>query len=134
MIFNTTGSKMHQMVSWFNLKQLAHTAFQSVISKLIGGQADRRLMLALASTEKEFYDYTHHHKVENGRVVPAEGEKRKELWLDFIADTGDGWDSTYSVAYYAAKPELDINSGKDVHHTKRGEVLIFGGDEVYPTP
>lgn len=125
---------MHQMVSWFNLKQLAHTAFQSVISKLIGGQADRRLMLALASTEKEFYDYTHHHKIVNSRVEPAEGEKRKELWLDFIADTGDGWDSTYSVAYYAAKPELDITYGKDTHHTKRGEVLIFGGDEVYPTP
>src|SRR5205814_9885298 len=53
------------------------------------------------------------------------------MWLDYIADTGDGWDSTYSVAYYASQPQLNL-AGHD-EPTSRGEVLVFGGDEVYPT-
>lgn len=134
MLFDKNQIKQLPMVSWFNLKQLTHTAFQSVVSKLIGGQADRRLLLALAETEKEFYNYTRKHTIENGTVKPLPEEKRNELWLDFIADTGDGWNSTYSVAYYAAKPELELKSQNKSYNTKRGSVLVFGGDEVYPTP
>lgn len=121
-------------VSWFNLKQLAGTAYKSIISTIIGEQSDRRLMLALASSEKEFYNYTRHHKIVNGKIVPDENSKRQELWLDFIADTADGWDPTYSVAYYASKPELNLSDGKNSYRTNRGEVLVFGGDEVYPAP
>ncbi len=134
MKFKSGNIKKLPMVSWFNLKQLAHTAFQSVVSKLIGGQADRRLLLALASTEKEFYNYAKCHKIVNSKAEPVEDSKRNEIWLDFIADTGDGWNSSYSVAYYAAKPTLDLKDGSSTYHTKRGSVLIFGGDEVYPTP
>lgn len=122
------------MVNWFNLKQLTRTAFESVVSKLIGGQADRRLLLALASTEKEFYNYTHFHKIIDGKAEPLTDTKRNEIWFDFIADTGDGFNSTYSVAYYAAKRELTLSHGKKTYNTERGEVLIFGGDEVYPAP
>ncbi|HRJ85922.1 MAG TPA: metallophosphoesterase, partial [Ignavibacteria bacterium] len=117
-----------------NLKQLAGTAYKSIISSIIGEQSDRRLMLALASSEKEFYNYTRYHKNVNGKIVPNEDSKRKEMWLDFIADTGDGWNPTYSIAYYAAKQGLKLNFGDKQFDTKRGEVLIFGGDEVYPTP
>ena len=124
----------HTMVGWFNIKQLALTAFDSIVSKIIGGQADRRLLIALAANDKEFYDYTLHHKVVNGLVEAAEGPEQKEMWLDFIADTGDGWNPTYSVAYYASKPELELKLGGKKYDTQRGSVLIFGGDEVYPTP
>lgn len=126
--------KLLPMVSWFNLKQVAGTAFKSVVSSLIGEQSDRRLMLALASSEKEFFNYTRKHKIVNGKVEHDEDSKRKELWLDFIADTGDGWNSSYSVAYYASKPDLKLSDGTDTYDTKRGNVLVFGGDEVYPTP
>lgn len=123
------------MARWFNLKQLARTGFESIVSKVIGGQADRRLILALVSNEKEFYDYTKHHSIVEGRVEEtAGGPARNEMWLDFIADTGDGWNPVYSVAYYASKPELTLSDGKKNYATKRGSVLIFGGDEVYPTP
>lgn len=125
---------MFPPVSWFNIKQLAGTAYESIVSKIIGKQSDRRLMLALASSEKEFYNYTRHHKIVNGKIEPIEDAKRKELWLDYIADTADGWNPTYSVAYYVSKPELKLFKGSKSYDTKRGEVLIFGGDEVYPTP
>jgi hypothetical protein len=134
MNFKQFNIKMLPMVSWFNLKQLANTAYESIVSKLIGSRADRRLTLALLSNEKEFYNYTKRHTIVKGRVEPVEDSKRNELWLDFIADTGDGWNPVYSVAYYAAKPLLELKSGTNTYQTKRGEVLIFGGDEVYPTP
>ena len=30
----------------------------------------------------------------------------QDLWFDYVADTGDGFDATYSVAYLLAQPEL----------------------------
>src|SRR5262245_56991960 len=113
------------MVSWFNVKQLAGTAFESLVSKLIGGQADRRLTLALLSNEKEFYNYTKEHEIINGHPEQVEGSKRSSIWIDFISDTGDGWNPVYSVAYYASKPELELSSGSANYDTKRGDILIF---------
>ncbi len=134
-MFKKIGNiKLHPPVSWYNLKQIAGTAYKSILSKIIGEQSDRRLMLALASSEKKFYNYTKLHKIVNGKIEPDNDSNRKEMWLDFIADTGDGWNSTYSVAYYASKPELKLSDGANLYDTKRGEVLVFGGDEVYPTP
>ncbi len=134
-MFNKLGNiKLLPPVSWFNIKQLAGTAYKSIVSKIIGEQSDRRLMLALASSEIKIFDYTKKYRLENNKPEAITDSNRDELWLDFIADTGDGWNSTYSVAYYAAKPELNLKSANTAFETKRGEVLVFGGDEVYPTP
>lgn len=122
------------MVSWFNLKQIAGTAYKSIISKIIGEHSDRRLMLALASSEKEFYDYSFHYKTDKLKVIPEENKKRNDIWIDFIADTGDGWNSTYSIAYYASKKDLKLSCVRNSYDTKCGNLLIFGGDEVYPSP
>jgi Calcineurin-like phosphoesterase len=126
--------KLLPPVSWFNLKQTASTAYESIVSSIIGRQSDRRLILALASSEKEFYNYTRLHTVQSGKAEPVEDSKRKEIWIDFIADTGDGWNPTYSVSYYASQRGLMLKSGINSYDTKRGNVLLFGGDEVYPTP
>ena len=53
------------------------------------------------------------------------------MWIDYIADTGDGWDSTCSVAYHVSQMELKLPGTAEP--IPRGEVMIFGGDEVYPT-
>jgi hypothetical protein len=53
-----------------------------------------------------------------------------ELWFDFVADLGDGFHPTYSVAHLLAQPELEV----DGRTLPRGQVLLMGGDEVYPTP
>ncbi len=52
------------------------------------------------------------------------------MWFDFIADTGDGFGATYSIAWLAAQPELTVE-GAD-RPLPRGAVLALGGDEVYP--
>ncbi|MBB6403559.1 hypothetical protein [Arthrobacter sp. AZCC_0090] len=59
---------------------------------------------------------------------PAGAPTTKELWLDFTADLGDGFDATYSVALLLAQDRLEVAG----HALPRGNVLVLGGDEVYP--
>ena len=59
------------------------------------------------------------------------------LWIDYVSDMGDGFDSTYSVARAVAAPALTIAAGGPGGTPltlPRGQLLIMGGDQVYPTP
>ncbi len=118
------------MVAWYDPRQLARTAVDVAVSTIFGRHSDYRVTEALVSpndNDDVFGD-------EAG--APADADDiydygaGQAMWLDYIADTGDGWDSTYSIAYYASRPELTL-AGHD-GATQRGEVLVFGGDEVYP--
>src|ERR1044072_7332470 len=55
---------------------------------------------------------------------------RDELWFDFVADLGDGFDATFSVASLLAASE--VRPEKAPEPLPRGQILIMGGDEVYP--
>ncbi len=107
------GFETRPMVDWFNPLQLAHTGLQVAVSSLFGSYADKRELMAYA--EPPFYDYSH----------------QEALWFDYTADLGDGFDSTYAVASLLAAPSLSVN-GVD-QPLPRGELLLLGGDEVYPT-
>jgi hypothetical protein len=48
-----------------------------------------------------------------------------------LADTGDGWNSTYAVAYALSQPVWTPSNHPPL---RRGKLLIFGGDLVYPYP
>ena len=117
------------MVGWYDPSQLLDTATKTVISTIIGENADPRLVTAAASHGK-FFDYSTELKITKTGEFEESKVKRNEIWIDYVADVGDGWNSTYSVAYTLAQKTLEI-SGKVL---QRGELLIFGGDEVYPTP
>lgn len=95
----------------------------AALATVIGGYADRReTMSTFANPVLDFSD----------------GDR----WVDFIADTGDGWGATMSVLHTATRPYLDLprprgrgdgdDDGRTVR-TQRGSVLILGGDMVYPT-
>lgn len=68
-------------------------------------------------------------------------KNKDEFWFDFIADTGDGFDSTTTVFYhltrdkytYTFKNEKDRDN-QDEHEItlKKGSALVVGGDLVYP--
>ena len=105
------------MVSWFDPAQLARTGLQAVISTMFGRSADRRLLDAIV------------HPL----AAACHDESGDELWIDYVADTGDGWNSTYAIAHAASQPELTVAVDGERHVTKRGRLLVFGGDEVYPT-
>ena len=124
------------MVGWYNPLQLLDAAVKSLVSNVVGERSDQRIVQALANRRPEFYDYTVHYR--DGRAGPYAdpARPRDDIWIDYICDTGDGWNSTYAVAYTASQPVLDVavDGAAEHHQLPRGDVLVFGGDEVYPTP
>ncbi len=117
------------MVRWYSPLQLAATGSRVTFSTLLGGEFDRRQIDPRTAETYTHFDLSVRTD-ETGAVVP-----RDEIVVDYIADTGDGWNSTYAVAHAATRPSLAVRDPTGATHTlRRGELLIFGGDEVYPTP
>jgi hypothetical protein len=51
-----------------------------------------------------------------------------DLWFDFMADTGDGGNSSYAVARLLAQPSIRLTRGDSVLTLPRGNLLLIGGD------
>lgn len=113
------------MVGWFDPGPLVTTAFDVIVSTIFGRHSDYRLLEALATADQEaFFDYT----------LDESGQPRDGLWIDYVADTGDGWNSTYAVAYWLTRPSLPATGEQGrLVETRPGRLLVFGGDQVYPT-
>ena len=107
------------MVKWYDIKILFKTGIQLVLSNIFGTFADKR------------ENFSHSDKPDE--IDYSEGGKVKELWVDYIADLGDGFNSTYTMAYLLSKGFTSPKT-KDKRELKleRGKVLIMGGDQVYP--
>ena len=101
------------MVRWYNVSLLAATGMKTLVSSLFGNFADKREIQA-ALSDKNSFDYS----------------DRDSCWLDYIADLGDGFDSTYTMAHLLAQDKLSVDGAE----VPRGKLLVMGGDEVYPTP
>ncbi|MEX2490416.1 MAG: hypothetical protein WD425_01505 [Nitrospirales bacterium] len=117
-------SQRARMARWFSPSALLRTAVDVVASSVIGKHSDARLIEALAVPTAPPHDYT------------TSRNEQGDFWFDYVADSGDGWNSTYAIALAIAQPTLDVRlSARDeIHSTRRGQLLVFGGDEVYPTP
>ncbi|GAA2905398.1 hypothetical protein Acy02nite_87130 [Actinoplanes cyaneus] len=100
-------------VAWLSPVQLAGTGLRVALASIQGSYLDKREL------QGSFPD-------EVDREIGPDGD----AWIDFVADLGDGFDATYSVAYLLAQPQLTVGG----HVLPRGRALVLGGDEVYPTP
>jgi hypothetical protein len=117
------------MTAWFSPRQLATTGLYALLSSVFGAYADKReLQAALdppdtSGTKKKYLTYD----------LASDGE----FWMDYVADLGDGFDPTYTVAYLLSRPTLDISYEKDkkqqIAKTRRAALLMMGGDQVYPS-
>ena len=110
------GFVRRPMVRWFDPHQLLDTAARVVASGVWSSYVDSRELQALVASS--VYD----------RSDPS------ELWLDYVSDLGDGWDSTYTVARLLAQDQLEVGRDGESRSTARGRILIMGGDQVYPVP
>lgn len=55
------------------------------------------------------------------------------FWFDFMSDTGDGGDATFTVAQALLAPALDLPDAEGHPlHLPEGELLVLGGDLAYP--
>ena len=112
------------MTRWFSPVLLTKIGWRVVVSALFGRFADQRIVQAALDTATPENLIKRHDLTE--KIEPDEDGA---VWVDYTADVGDGFDSTYAVAYLLAQDELTIGC-KDL---PRGSLLILGGDQVYPT-
>jgi hypothetical protein len=131
-------------VAWLNLQLLVDTGILAAVSSFTGSRSPRREVLAaleLASPKaQDYFDYS--------------AEPEDEVWIDFIADLGDGFDATHSIAWLVGRDYLGLGPvgvpyeqpnppdqktecgpqafDKAEHVLKAGQITIFGGDLVYP--
>lgn len=130
------GFTPRPMVRWFAPGELVRAGVKATLSSLFGAYADRREVQALQAAQRTALDglgagdgapATLDDRLAAREVCDYSG--RDELWVDYVADLGDGFDATYSIARLLAEPALDVGG----HGTRRGQVLVMGGDQVYPT-
>ena len=120
-----TGTATHperhaDMVRWLHPAQLVRTGLDALVAAMFGARADHRLIEAVVRPQPTYFDY-------------SEDSPEGDFWLDYVSDTGDGWNSTYAVARMLALPSLEVTDPQQEKHTlERGRILVLGGDQVYP--
>src|SRR5262249_47887414 len=102
---------------------------------VFGQMFDRReLMASLDPFDRTYFndnfDFTVRPPTPEQPHPPKYTDENGDFWLDFAADTGDGWIPVHAVARLLARQQLNV--GGTI--LPQGRVLVFGGDEVYPTP
>ncbi len=115
------------MTPWYGPKALAQTGLRAFTSGIVLGQIDQRILQASfdtceADTLVKRYDYS-----DPTRLGLVEGAP---VWVDYMADTGDGFESTFSVASLLSEPALAVNGLEEP--LPAGQLLFMGGDQTYP--
>lgn len=65
---------------------------------------------------------------EQGDLLYDQFSGKEELWFDFMADTGDGGNSSYAVARLLAQPSIHLMREDSMLTLPRGNLLLIGGD------
>lgn len=105
-------------VRWLAPGELVRAGIKSLLSAVFADYADKR------EIENSFA--AHGVTVPEDLIGPG-----GDFWFDYTADTGDGFDATFTVASLLGKSSVCVE-GVD-GELPRGRMLILGGDEVYPT-
>ncbi|HET7326248.1 MAG TPA: metallophosphoesterase [Nocardioidaceae bacterium] len=109
-------------VRWLAPGELARTAVKVLLATVFAGYSDKREIQAALDCDL--------------LRAPLLEPDAQEAWIDYVADLGDGFDATSSVAWSLAAEKLtveDPGGGESIQHRlPRGSLLVLGGDEVYP--
>jgi hypothetical protein len=106
------GFTPQRPVPWLAPLLLIATGLRTLGAILFGAYLDKRELQN--SLDGHWFDHS--------------GTEDGEIWLDYVADLGDGFHATYSVAYLLALQELELDGAR----LPRGRLLLMGGDQVYP--
>jgi len=98
-------------VRWLSPALLARSGVEVILSGTFGKFADKR---ELQREPQDGLDYS---------------TSTGDLWVDYLSDTGDGWEATYTLAWLLAQPALEAGD----ETLPRGRILLLGGDQVYPS-
>ncbi len=127
------GDQYPRAVAWYSVRSfwghLWHLAASVIATEDIDSRAWMRPSPPIALTQKTI-------AVLGGKTDAAsltEGLDR-DVWIDFIADTGDDASVSEAVArmLFSTYEVDNPNGGQDKLYLPRGDVLLFGGDTAYP--
>src|SRR5438445_10511768 len=104
--------KLAKMTGWYDPGQLAETALKVVVSNLFGTRSDYRLIESFTA-KQELYDYSN----------------KTDTRIDYVADLGDGRNSTFAVAPTITEPLLSMTNpaSSDTYRPKRDQTLVTRG-------
>ncbi|WP_433299946.1 metallophosphoesterase [Actinoplanes sp. CA-030573] len=108
------GFTPQRPVGWLAPLLLLNTGLRALLAVLFGAYLDKRELQN--SLDDAWFDHS------------TSASEDGEMWFDYVADLGDGFHATYSVAWLLAQPSLEI----DGVELPRGRLLMMGGDQVYP--
>jgi len=101
---------------WFSVRLLLQTAREAVVSQLFGAFVDRRELQAGTPTDP-------------GELL-VDFSERAELWIDYVSDLGDGFNAAATTAGLTGRTAaLDLDGVR----VEPAELLVFGGDQAYPS-
>ncbi|WP_449373133.1 hypothetical protein [Arthrobacter psychrolactophilus] len=114
------GFKPRHAVRWLSPPELMRSGLRVMIAQMFASYDDRREIQAVFPQDT----------LDIERYKHADGQ----LWMDFVADLGDGFDATFTIASLLAQESLTVATpeGGTVDLPK-AQLLVMGGDEVYPT-
>ena len=114
--FEQLGFRIQRrMVDWLSPVQLLKTGVRAAMAEEFGSYADKREIQS---------------GIAEPALIQADYSDQPELWFDYVADVGDGFNPTYAIASLIAQEQLAIGGAV----TTRGRFLLMGGDQVYPAP
>lgn len=122
-----------RMVRWYDPRLLTKIGIRTLISNVFGQYADQRLIQAATDQADskallERYDYRDPTPEDPMHRVAL--DDNGAFWVDYVADTADGFESTYSMAYLLAIEQLQVPGlGAPL---PAADTLIMGGDQCYP--
>ncbi|WP_327413823.1 hypothetical protein [Streptomyces sp. NBC_01233] len=111
------GFTPQEQVRWLAPKELARTAVKAALAAVFANYSDKREIQG-ALDEADLLS------------APPDKPDAEEIWIDFVADLGDGFDATSSVAFTLAAQMITCENGATP--LPRGSLLVLGGDQVYP--
>ncbi len=124
--------RLPKMVSWDDPRLLGRIGVRTIVSSVFGQYADQRLMQAVTDPcdDKQLcarYDSRDTKATDPKKHIPVDASDT--FWIDYVADLGDGFEPTYTMAYLLAQDSLEIQGAGKLPH---GDILIMGGDQCYP--
>lgn len=110
-------------IAWYNPRVLLRSAWEMLSTNDQIRNLDRREMYS-----------------PNLRLISvAEAQREGDFWWDFVSDSGDGGNATYTVAREMQKKSLSLKVSNSVKEQEDlpgefplGELLVLGGDLAYP--
>ena len=132
-----TPQNIHEMVSWFSL-EIVCCAKDLILTHLIPNRRNtskyNTYMMSDDCSNDSYHALLSCHDQQEMSFFNYLADS-DDLWFDFMADCGDGWNASYQVARLISQPNIVYSEYNNECNTlPRGQLLLIGGDLCYPNP